>query len=1275
MDNNINNNIINNINNQRINESKSKNSLLFSNLNISNSNPNQYKFYINNPSKNIQFNFKSNKINTTKYNLFTFLPKSLLLQFMRPANIYFLITAIIQCIPIISPLGYETAIFPILFVLSVSLIREGIEDYHRGQLDNEQNNKKFLVYRNNKWKEIFSGDLLMGEIVAVFQNNIFPADLILIDSEINEGICYIETGSLDGEKTLKIKSSPNEIAGMLNENKQRKKKFNIEGFVICDFPNPELYQLNGKMNLNLNNNKFEIPLEAKQLLLKGAKLKNTKWIIGIICYAGHNCKIIKNSKQPNNKYSTVECLMNRSLIFIFILQCIFCLISVILRGFYYNKNLKKYKDFIKLNDYNFFIESIISYFTYMLLLNTMIPISLIITMEIVKMVQGWFMSNDIEGFSKIRKKFIRPNSVSLNEELGLVNYIFSDKTGTLTCNKMLFKYCVIGEICYEFFYGNERIKKNNNNNFIMENDNILPFKKNEMSINEHNNNDNNNNDNNNNDNNNNINYKTTYEGYYAHSNTCPQIRINLEYEYDVNFEYWQALALCHDCSVQKTDNNEEYVGMSPDSLELVKAAREAGFILTMSENNSIRRIKIRNNKNKNSYTKDFEKLCLIEFSSERKRESIIVKDKVSNIIKLYIKGADSIIEERLSKEVKPGILKQCKYYVNKFSSLGYRTLLIGMKVLSQEEFNTFQNELNNAKIDLNNRKKRLNDIYDSIEEDIFLLGATIVEDKLQENVPETIRDLRFAGVKIWMLTGDKMNTAFNIALSCNLLSKNLKTFSICGVDVKKDENMKIINRKECEKIIINFVKEYQKFKGEYESMEKNLQFGILIDEKALLTINDDKEIQDIFLSIAKDAISVICCRVSPLQKSQVVKMIKNYDKKAITLAIGDGGNDVSMIMESHIGIGIYGEEGMRAVQSSDFAIGEFKIIHRLLFFHGRTSYLRNSECIHYFFYKNFVFTLVQFFYGFLNNFSGQSIMDDWFITLFNLLFTSLPLAVKACLEFDLKPDDGIIIKKMFPFLYLETRENPIFTKNKFMLTLLKGTIHCWINYYYVVYCLKNSIIDKNGNVECLWMISVNLFTNILIIISIDLIISTKYYTGINFIVTLISTFCFYLIFLFIVHHSNKFNSVSTMKISFNSAEIWINIIFTSGFCFFIDVVIKHFIFIFFPSLSIILQTLRNQGKISNEKFLPKSVYQKIKNYNNYVDNNNKNENENEKFEQKSEILKLKSKNSNEKLFFYNESDTERKEFEMKKNNENSLFNSDLNDKRLKIELLKNKINF
>ena len=404
---------------------------------------------------------------------------------------------------------------------------------------------------------------------------------------------------------------------------------------------------------------------------------------------------------------------------------------------------------------------------------------------------------------------------------------------------------------------------------------------------------------------------------------------------------------------------------------------------------------------------------------------------------MYCKGADSIIEQRLSHKTNHRILKQSKYYVDKFSAQGLRTLFIAMKVMSDKEYNIFENELNEAMMSLEDKDTKVNKVYDKIEKNLYLIGTTIVEDKLQDKVPETIRDLRLAKIKIWMLTGDKMNTAYNIGLSCNLISKNMKMFNICGIEPKKDiHTLEITNKEERDQIIIDFAKNFQKFKGEFDSKEIP-QYGILVDEKALLTINEDSEIQKIFLDIAKDAVAVICCRVSPLQKSQVVKMMKNYNSNSKTLAIGDGGNDVSMIMEALIGVGIYGEEGMRAVQSSDYAIGEFRILHSLLLFHGRTNYIRNAECILYFFYKNFVFTLLQFIFGFYCNFTGQTIIDDWFISFFNLLFTSLPLGARALLDHDVKPDDGKIIYLMLPFLYSENRENPIFSVPFFFFNFTK----------------------------------------------------------------------------------------------------------------------------------------------------------------------------------------------------------------------------------------------
>ena len=1112
---------------------------------------NFYNFFINNNEKNKEtYSFKNNKIDTTKYNIFTFLPKGLLYQFMRLANVYFLFTAILQCIPIISPLASTTALVPIAFVLTVSLIREAYEDCKRANLDKIQNSVKCKVYRDHSWVDIESGNLEMGEIVIVDQDEIFPADLVLFDSPLPEGICFIETGSLDGEKTLKQKNPSPMTIGKFNNNENFAEKIDVQGECICDQPNPELYFLNGRITMEISGESLKFPIDQKQLLLKGAKLKNTKWIIGLVIYTGHNCKIMKNSKEPRVKYSTVETIMNKRLIFIFCTQCFLCIVSAICRGIYYNKNLKN-NEIMSYMLYTYTVESTISFFTYLLLLNTMIPISLIVTLEIVKIGQGLFMSADVEGYSFIRDKYIRPNAFSLNEELGMVDYIFTDKTGTLTCNKMMFKYCVMGDICFQMLRDNEKNVNSAEEEKIRKDNDIVCFKQNDML--------------------NPSKFKKQYNGFKIFSDD-QTISLSLEKLSNIILEFWTALALCHECSIQEDeDGREDYIGMSPDSIELVRAARLQGYQLTKSRTSKFRRIKtgvykeekiskaktrdeskLNNNKNFESLKdeerkndknnnqndkknkklaqneKDFELLNTIAFTSDRKRESVIVKD--NNTIKLYIKGADSIIEQRLSKNTNQDILKKCKECVNYFSSQGFRTLLIGMKILSQNEYNKFANELNEANMSLEDKDKKVEEIYNKIEQNIFLIGSTIVEDKLQDKVPETIKDLRHANIKIWMLTGDKMNTAFNIALSCNLISSNMKIFKLCGIEMKMNDKMEIQNKEECEQVVLDFAKEYKKYEGNFDSMDKEFKsFGILIDEKALRTINDDEEIQQIFLDIAKNASSVICCRVSPIQKSQVVKMMKNYDKNGVTLAIGDGGNDVSMIMEAHIGIGIYGEEGMRAVQSSDYAIGEFKILHRLLLFHGRIFYVRNSQCVLYFFYKNFVFTLVQFVYGFYTNFSGQTIIDDWYISFYNLIFTALPLGARALLDIDLRPEDGKIVQKLMPFLYGELKKYPLFNKKIFFLYLLKGTVHCLINFFITVYSTEAYPIDKEGNIDCLWFTSVDLYSNIIVIVSLDLLIDTANITWINIAIQGGTTFLVYILFLIMVHNMAFFNSFASTE--------------------------------------------------------------------------------------------------------------------------------------------------
>ena len=600
----------------------------------------------------------------------------------------------------------------------------------------------------------------------------------------------------------------------------------------------------------------------------------------------------------------------------------------------------------------------------------------------------------------------------------------------------------------------------------------------------------------------------------------------------------------------------------------------------------------------------------------------------------------------MDESTPPKVLEKSRYFVNLFSAQGYRTLFIAMRLLTEEEYEDFIYDLNKAQSEIKNKKKKLEEVYSSIEKNLTLLGSTIVEDKLQENVPAVIKELREADIKIWMLTGDKLSTAYNIGLSCNLINKNIKTFFIEGVEKKVDDKLNVINLKEQEQAIINFVKEYKHFIGSFGNgfmfqLNKNIQkdnenlesskFGILIDEKALLTITENSEIEKMFLDVAKDAIAVICCSVSPLQKSQVVKFMKNYDKKKITLAIGDGGNDVSMIMEAHIGIGIYGEEGLRAAQSSDYAIGEFQVLRRLLFVHGNLSLMRNSMMIIYFFYKNFVFTVIHFFYGFINNFSGQTIIDDWFITLYNLLFTSIPLAGRCILDISLKPDDGKIIDVLIPFLYKEQRDDPIFTIKHFLLNLLKGALHSLINYIFTIYNIDNAL-NENRYESNFWTISVCLFSNVLLIVTIDLIIEMKFHNYIVWLLIIFLTIFLFIIFLLIVERLVFFNSVGTMKITFKSLLIWLNLLFFNGLCALFNFVILSFKTIFIKNFHNEIILIKEKDNLFHDyvKTFPNQIKKLLAYKGCFVENNDKENKEikpkvNKTFKKHSSLRRVKIK--------------------------------------------------
>lgn len=337
-------------------------------------------------------------------------------------------------------------------------------------------------------------------------------------------------------------------------------------------------------------------------------------------------------------------------------------------------------------------------------------------------------------------------------------------------------------------------------------------------------------------------------------------------------------------------------------------------------------------------------------------------------IKLYCKGADTVILERLSENnpfVEPTLM-----HLEEYATEGLRTLCVAMREIPEDEYARWSQIYDKASTTLVNRAEELDRAAEMIEQDMFLLGATAIEDKLQDGVPDTIHTLQEAGIKVWVLTGDRQETAINIGYSCKLLNEEMSLI-VCNeenhwdtknfLEAKLKEINDVRNRGEDLEVSDRDASIYMFLLyrlGLITYLFCSQPLALVIDGRAL-TFALEKDIEKILLDLAVLCKAVVCCRVSPLQKALVVKLVKKYIP-AILLAIGDGANDVSMIQAAHVGIGISGVEGLQAARSADFAISQFRYLKKLLLVHGAWSYQRLSKMIFYYFYKNVALYLTQF---------------------------------------------------------------------------------------------------------------------------------------------------------------------------------------------------------------------------------------------------------------------------------------------------------------------------
>ncbi|BET01538.1 E1-E2 ATPase [Nesidiocoris tenuis] len=982
-------------------------------------------------------NLGSNKIRTTKYTIFNFLIKNLIEQFHRVANLYFIGIVLLNWVPSINAFGKEVAMIPVMFVLGVTGVKDLFEDRRRHASDKRINYSTCRVYDGGeeRYKKITWKEVRVGDIVHLSNNEVVPADVLLLRTSDDHGTCYLDTCNLDGESNLKLRNVP---PGFVEKGRNWR-PLDFHSIVEVDPPTTKLYHFHGSI---VDSEGAVTPVSTENLLLRDSVIKNTDFVEGIVVYAGHETKAMLNNSGPRYKRSSLEKLTNRDVIWCVVMLVFLCVLGSIGSKLWLDayQGLPDLPLFITNTAPNDSFEAFLNFWTFVIILQTMIPLSLYVTIEMAKLLQVYHINNNIELYDPESNRRTECRALNITEQLGQIQYIFSDKTGTLTENKMVFRRCTIGGVDYN--HPSARAVKDEcmsmhltpnpkllehmadadspqsqkvrefllalalcntvvvathphvdtmNSSGVVEDDLPIPGQQ-----------------------------PMTYQRLIEESRTptpppdssffqaLPQLKdpvrptslrprmkptlspISSSAESSPTTQPKSSptrprLLNVPSMFFKKAKNGKSpktssegskpiFEAESPDELALVQMAYIYNCrLMKRTPSKAIVSLPGEN-------ILEVEILKVLPFDSSRKCMSVIVRKPVTNEIVVYTKGADSAIFPRL---VNPSAESVTEEQIEWYSSQGLRVLAIAYRTIPEEMWPEIRMNLEMA---LHSQSPlAVKQAFASVESGLTLIGGTGIEDRLQEGVPETLKCLRIAGIVVWLLTGDKVETATNVALASGLFTPSMETLRLAARSKHSAEAAIHFYKEELDRMCPRGGNS-----ATTRSSKPLRPKAVIIDGKTLTFILDPRSgLTQPFLELTKHCVAVLCCRVTPLQKAYIVKVVKERFRMR-TLAIGDGANDVSMIQAADVGVGISGQEGMQAVMASDFSIARFKFLKPLLLVHGHWAYHRLSNMVLYFFYKNVTFVFLIFWYQLYCGFSGTVMVDQMFHMLYNLFFTSLP---------------------------------------------------------------------------------------------------------------------------------------------------------------------------------------------------------------------------------------------------------------------------------------------
>ncbi|XP_040403255.1 probable phospholipid-transporting ATPase IIB isoform X5 [Cygnus olor] len=847
--------------------------------------------------------------------------------------------------------------------------------------------------------QVKSSDIQVGDLIIVEKNQRIPSDMVFLRTSEKTGSCFIRTDQLDGETDwkLKVAVSCTQRLPALGD------LFSINAYVYAQKPQLDIHSFEGTFTRE----------DSDPAVHESLSIENTLWastvvasgtVIGVVIYTGKETRSVMNTSNPKNKVGLLDLELNQLTKALFLALVALSIVMVTLQGFVgpWYRNL----------------------FRFLLLFSYIIPISLRVNLDMGKAAYGWMIMKD----DNIPGTVVRTSTIP--EELGRLVYLLTDKTGTLTQNEMIFKRLHLGTVSYgtdtmdeiqsHIINSYSQVHSQNSGSNVSSTPSRKP------------------------------------------QSSAPKVRKSVSSRIH---EAVKAIALCHNVTPvyesragvsgeteyaevdqDFSDENRAYQASSPDESSFLQAEQTQVsqpfliakmlqahyhlcgppldtfqeipvlFVLGSPEMDTVLQVALvqwtesvgltlvnrdltsMQLKTPGGHILTYYILQIFPFTSESKRMGIIVRDESSGDITFYMKGADVAMSTIV--QYNDWLEEEC----GNMAREGLRTLVVAKKSLTEEQYQDFESRYNQAKLSIHDRNLKVAAVVESLEREMELLCLTGVEDQLQADVRPTLEMLRNAGIKIWMLTGDKLETATCIAKSSHLVSRTQDIHIFRPVTTRGEAHLELnaFRRKhDCALVISG------------DSLEVCLKYY-----------------EHEFVELACQCPAVVCCRCSPTQKAHIVKLLQHHTGKR-TCAIGDGGNDVSMIQAADCGIGIEGKEGKQASLAADFSITQFKHIGRLLMVHGRNSYKRSAALGQFVMHRGLIISTMQAVFSSVFYFASVPLYQGFLMVGYATIYTMFPV-FSLVLDQDVKPEMALL----YPELYKDLTKGRSLSFKTFLIWVL-----------------------------------------------------------------------------------------------------------------------------------------------------------------------------------------------------------------------------------------------